>query len=498
MNVAINYTAAAPVALSESDSRAIAQELAEATERSRVWRGGEAQLRYPGDMSWLTYVHAHYGRPLARHDLAVAVTSTQEVSAVMQIAARRGIPVTPFGGGSGVQGAANSTCGGILLDLGRLDRVRQIDRQSFTCTVEAGKIVKPFEDELNTIGLSFPHYPASAEWASVGGSVAAKGSGVLSTKYGVMQDHVLSLEVVLANGDIVQMPSVPRHGVGPELTQLFAGSEGTLGIITAITVKLRRLPAEKRFLALGFDTLASGVEAGRRIMTEAAHPAVMRFYDRAAATQSLNKAVAPEISGETMIIMFDGQHADLIDAETATARRICEEEGGYMLDASIGPQWWENRYTFYHPPHAPKLPQIWCTMDAVADYAHIMGVYDAVTKAVAESVDPRWGLTIKTHFSHWFDWGSMIYPRVVIPKGPDDLNQALELHDCFVRAATLATLSAGGVINDHHGVGMRLAPYLKDQFGSQGMGLMRSIKRALDPDCLLSRGKLGFTPEVLS
>lgn len=490
MSGAIDYAGPTPEPLSDLDVRAMAVGVAQVTNPERVWHGANAQRRYPGDMSWLTYVHAHYGRPLVRHEVAVRVISTREVSAVMKYASRKGIPVTPFGGGSGVQGAANSTCGGILLDLSALNKVRHIDHKSFTCTVEAGKIIMPFEEELNAIGLSFPHYPASAEWASVGGSVAAKGSGVLSTKYGTMQDHVLSAEIVLANGDIVQMPSVPRHGVGPDLTQLFSGSEGTLGIITAVTVKLRPLPTQRRFLAMGFDDLAAGVEAGRRIMTEASHPAVMRFYDKPAATQSLNKAVSADIAGETMVIMYDGSHAALIDAEVAVARQICEEEGGRLLDGDIGPQWWENRYTFYHPPHAPKLPQIWCTMDAVADYSHIMGVYDAVTRAVQESVDPKWGLTVKTHFSHWFDWGSMIYPRVIIPKGPDDLGQALELHDAFVRAATKAALGAGGVINDHHGVGMRLAPYMGDQFGPKGMALMRAVKDALDPGHLLCRGKL--------
>ena len=114
----------------------------------------------------------------------------------MALAARRGIPVTPIAGASGVQGAANANCGGILLDLNGMTRIREIDAASLTCTVEAGMNVKAFEEQLNLQGLSFTHYPASAEWASVGGSVAARGSGVLSTKFGNIQDHVLSLEVV--------------------------------------------------------------------------------------------------------------------------------------------------------------------------------------------------------------------------------------------------------------------------------------------------------------
>lgn len=484
------YRTAAP--RSEFDSRALAAELAQLIGPELVLHGPEARRRHPGDMSWLTYIHAEHGQPLNCQDVVATPTSTQQVSMILKLAARLGVPVTPVGGASGVQGAANANCGGILLNLREMKRVRQLDRKSFTCTVEPGMIVKDFEERLNAQGLSFTHYPASAEWASVGGCVAARGSGVLSTKYGTIQDHVLSAEVVLPGGDIMQLPAVPRHGVGPELTQLFIGSEGTLGVITAVTVKLRALPAHRRFSAFRFDGLAAGIEAGRRIMTTGLRPAVMRLYDHEAATHSLERAVNSGLDSETMVIMVDGDHAAVVEAETAACRELCLEQGARELDAIVGQTWWDKRYVFYHPPYAPALPQIWCTMDMVADFAHIEAVYEKVTRAMREAVDPRWGLTLKTHLSHWYEWGSMIYPRFGIPKGPDKLDEALALHDSIVKAATLAALEAGGVINDHHGVGMRLAPYLERQFGFAGMALLRNIKGAVDPDHTLCPGKLAL------
>lgn len=456
----------------------------------QVLSGDAARSRYPGDMSWLTAVHARYGQPLNRPDIAVAVRSTAEVAAVMKLAAERAIPVTPVAGASGVQGAANANGGGILLDLAPLNRVRDIDEASLTCTVEAGKNVKEFERELNERGLSFTHYPASAEWASVGGSVAARGSGVLSTKYGNIQDHVLSLEVVLPDGAVVELPSVPRHGVGPEMTQLFVGAEGTLGVITAVRVKLRRLPLRRRFSAFAFASLAEGIAAGRDIMTTGLKPAVMRLYDRAAAMQSLEKAVSAGLDGVTMVLMVDGEHERLIDVEGTLCDEICLRHGGRALDAGIGERWWQQRYSFYHPPHAPTLPQIWCTTDAVADFAHIQALYDEVTQSLQAAIDPKWGMTLKTHLSHWFDWGAMIYPRFIVPRGPDSLDEALALHDALITAASDAALRAGGVINDHHGVGMRLAPHLQSQFGDSGMALMRAIKTGIDPQHLLCPGKL--------
>ena len=478
--------------LSETDIRSAATELQLIAGTDRVFVGEAARSRYPGDQSWLTYIHAHFGQPLNQPDLAVAPTTTQQVSAIMVLASRRAIPVTPVGGASGVQGAANANCGGILLDLTGMNRIREIDAASLTCTVEAGMIVKAFEELLNERGLSFTHYPASAEWASIGGSVAARGSGVLSTKFGNIQDHVLSLEVVLPGGQIVELPVVPKHGVGPEMTQLFVGAEGTLGVITAVRVKLRQVPVKRRFSAFRFPSLADGIEAGRRIMTTGLRPSVMRLYDKDAATRSLEKAVMAGLEGETMVLMVDGDHERLIDLEATLCDEICVAHGGRALQSGIGETWWSKRYVFYHPPHAPQLPQIWCTMDAVSDFAHIAGLYDNVTRAMRESIDPKWGLTLKTHLSHWFDWGAMIYPRFGVPKGPDDLDSALELHDRIISAAVGAALASGGVMNDHHGVGMRLAPHLEAQFGAGGIALLRGIKAGIDPDHILCPGKLAM------
>lgn len=478
--------------MSETDIAGAANELKAITGPDRVFVGEAARSRYPGDQSWLTYVHAHFGQPLNRPDLAVAPVTTRQVSEIMALAARRGIPVTPIAGASGVQGAANANCGGILLDLNGMSRIREIDAASLTCTVEAGMNVKAFEEQLNLQGLSFTHYPASAEWASVGGSVAARGSGVLSTKFGNIQDHVLSLEVVLPAGQIVELPVVPKHGVGPEMTQLFVGAEGTLGVITAVRVKLRAVPVKRRFSSFRFPSLASGIEAGRVIMTSGLRPSVMRLYDKDAATQSLEKAVKAGLDSETMVLMVDGDHERMIDLEGQICDEICVAHGGEALQAGIGETWWSKRYVFYHPPHAPQLPQMWCTMDAVSDFAHIADLYENVTRAMRESIDPKWGLTLKTHLSHWFDWGAMIYPRFGIPKGPDDLDGALELHDRIIGAAVKAALDSGGVMNDHHGVGMRLAPHLESQFGEGGMALMRAIKTGIDPDHILCPGKMAM------
>jgi alkyldihydroxyacetonephosphate synthase len=484
---------ASPKGLSDKEVSKLCSELGKISGAKNVLaRSPETWAKFPGDQSWITYIHIKHGVPLNRPDAVVTVRSTEEAAKVVKLANKLGVPVTPIGGGSGVQGAANANRGGIQVNFREMKKIRHLDKKSLTCTVEPGYIVKTFEEDLNKKGLTFTHYPASAEWASVAGSIAARGSGVLSTKYGNIQDHVLSCEIVTPTGDIMQLPSVPKHGVGPDMTQLMVGSEGTLGLITASTVKLRNVPVKREFRVLSFKTVEAGVEAGRQIMTTGLRPAVMRFYDKDAATKSLEKAVQAGLNSPTMVMMFDGDHAPLIDLEADTATQICIKNGGVKLDNAIGERWWGHRYTFYHPPYAPELPQMWCTMDVVSDYEHAMPMYNKVTKAMKSAIPAKWGFHLKTHFSHWYDWGTMIYPRWGVPVGPDSLKESLKLHDAIINAATFAALEAGAVMNDHHGVGIRLGHHMGRQFGKGGMNFMRAIKKGVDPKNIMCPGKLGL------
>ena len=454
--------------------------------------GEQARRDFTGDQSWVSIVSAAAGRSLSRQDLIVKAKSTEHVSEVLKIANDLRVPVTPLGGGSGVQGAANADRGGILLDLTGMDGVRSIDERSLTATVECGVICAEFEAKLNADGLRFTHYPASAEWASIGGCVTARGSGVLSSKYGKIEDHVLALEIVLPTGEIVHTPAVPRHAAGPEIAQLMVGSEGTLGVVTAVTVQLRRLPAKQTFLCFAFDRLEDGVTAGREIMLSGLRPTVMRLYDEDSATGSLEKVVGAGLNGPTFVLMCDGDVPEVVDAEADAVAAIMTNHGGRDLGNEIGETWWEKRYAFYHAPHAPELPAMWATLDVVADFSHIENVYSQVTNAIRTAAGSDVNLSLGTHFSHWYPWGSMIYARFKISPAPEKLEDAMALHDTIIREGTRAALDAGAVLNDHHGVGMRLAPYMRDQFGDAGMTMLTRIKQGLDPNGILSPGKLGL------
>ncbi len=452
----------------------------------------EAQIHYANDQWWYAVAATGAGQPISRPQIAVRPARTEQVAAIVRLANELRVPITPWGGGSGVQGAANADQGGIVLDLRGMQRVRSIDTKSLTCVVEAGLACRDFEAMLNERGLSFTHYPASAEWATIGGSIAARGSGVLSTKYGKIEEHVLSVEWVTPTGEIVNTPNVPRHAAGPELTQLLVGAEGVFGIVTAATVKLHLMPKRRAFGVYTFANLADGVEAGRRIMTTGLKPPVLRLYDTHAASHSLARAVETPLNAPTMVMMYDGEYPELVDLEAKIGGDLCRELGGTELSPDIGALWWDRRYVFYYPPYAPELPSIWGTIDVVADFEHIEAVYDATTAAIRGACPPEFNLSLNTHFSHWYEWGSMIYARMKVPTGPAKLEEAKALHDAIFKAGVEAALDAGAVINDHHGVGIRLAPYMPAQYGDGGMATLRQIKAALDPNNILCPGKLGL------
>jgi len=474
--------------------RALVSRLARLVGRDAVVTAPREAARYAYDQCWLSIAAAAAGRPLSRPEAIVRPRRVEDVSRLLEFASRERVPVTPWGGGSGVQGAAVADRGGIVLDLRGLDRILRIDGTSFLCETEAGVNGAVLERALNRKGLTFPHYPASIHLATVGGYVAARGSGVLSTRYGKIEDLVLALDVVLADGTRVRTVPLPRHAVGPELTQLFVGSEGTLGVVVGATLKIRALPKAREFATFTFESVKAGIEAGRKIMTSGLRPAAMRLYDATAAALGLDKVVRAGLDEPTLVLTFEGDHRELVELEAAIAGDLCIAAGGADLGPVPAERWWEKRYDFYYPPHAPVLPSIWGTLDVVMDFTRAAKVYEAMRRALVKPFS-RWGLVLTPHFSHWYEWGTMLYARFKVPKGPGRYEDALELHDRIFRSGIEAALDAGALLNDHHGIGVRLAPFLDAACGSS-WDVARRVKSALDPARVLCPGKLALDPRA--
>jgi alkyldihydroxyacetonephosphate synthase len=472
------------MSISAAGTEALARELREAVRPDAVVTADGELETYAADTYWKALAARAAGTPLGRPDLAVRPISEEEVAAVLRLANRYLVPVVPWGGGSGSQGGAVATEGGVLLDLTGLDRIVEVDEASLTVTAQAGVNGKRLERELNERGLTFPHYPASVELATVGGYVAARGSGVLSTRYGKIEDLVLSLRVALPTGELIDTLGVPRHAVGPDLTQLFVGSEGTLGVIARATLQLALLPAAHRFEAVAFPSVEAGIAAVRAALARGYRPSVVRMYDEEATRLSLGPVVGEELEGVCTLLRFEGD-AGVVDAEAEGVVALAAAHGASRLPGRLGEIWWERRYDFYKPPHHPELPAIWGTIEAVASYGRIHDVYRAVKAAVAEPYAAE-GLALRVHLSHWYPWGTMIYGRFVVPDGGPD---AVALHDRIWEDGVRAILGAGGVMNDHHGVGLKLAPFMRAQYGP-ALDALRRIKEVLDPNRIMNPGKL--------
>jgi len=447
------------------------------------------RLVYSTDWSWMPQMWLDRGEPLPPPDYIVHPGSAEEIAAIMEIANKYGIPVIPWGGGSGTQGGALPLFGGIMLDLKRLDKIIEIDEKSLTVTAQAGIILTQLEWAVNERGLMLPHYPASANCATLGGCLAPRGTGTISTKYGKAEDLVLSMQVVLPTGEIIRTPPVPQHAAGPDFFRLFLGSEGTLGIITEATMQLDYLPEERLLRALLFEDLSDALEAGRRIMTRRLDPFVIRLYDPDSTRSRVKRILGYELEGAYMVMGFDGD-PDIAALQERKAMEICQELNARDLGREPGERWWRQRYDFYYPPQNLKLPWMYGTTETITTYDKIEQLYWAEKQAIEETY-ANWDVSFIGHFSHWFHWGVMLYCRFIIEEPPDDAQEALRLHNRIWNTAMTAVMENGGMINEHHGVGLKLSRYMSRQYGDAWPLLLR-LKRTIDPNGIMNPGKVGF------
>lgn len=469
----------------------VERELAAAVGAGHVTRDPGTLQNHAADWSWASKYLQYRDLPVPAADIAVSPGTTAEVERVVQIASDYRMPIVTRGGGSGTQGGTLAPYGGLSLDVSRLNRILDIDEDSLVVTAEAGLEGPVLEETLNERGLTLAHYPGSYHLgATLGGYLAARGSGVVSTKYGKAEDQVLQVEVVVPPGKTFKTLPVPSHAAGPDLLQVLVGSEGTLGVMTSVAMRIEHLPQRREFLSFAFPDVFSGIEAGRLIMTKRLRPSVIRLYDTADSVK-LQDWVGTPFTGNLMVIMCDGDD-ELVDYETRAITALAELVGGRSLGPEVGEIWWEGKYEPYAEGKLPQPPVMYGTFDTVARFRDIPGIYRA-KKELIETKFADVGVRYTAHFSHWFPWGTMIYDRFFIEEPPEDPAEALALHDRLWDAGVLASIEHGGTINEHHGVGQKLGRFMRPQYG-KGFDVLRAMKHAWDPDGIMNPGKLGFGP----
>ncbi len=467
----------------------IRSELAEIAGPDHVSVDESDKLVYSTDWAWMPQMWLDRGKPLMTPDYIVHPGSPAEISEILEVANKYRIPVVPWGGGSGSQGGALPIFGGILLDMKRLNRILEIDEKSLSVTAQAGIIGTQLEWALNEKGLTLPHYAASSNCATLGGYLAPRGTGTISTKYGKAEDMVMSMEVVLPTGEIIRTPPVPQHAAGPDWFRLFLGAEGTFGVITEATMRVEYLPEARLFRAVLFEDLSRALEAGRLMMTRRLEPLVIRLYDPESTRSRVKKILGYDYEGAYMVFGFDGDR-DIASLQEQKAMEICLQLGAKDLGREPGEKWWEHRYDFYYPPINLKLPWMYGTVETVTTYDKIEKVYYAEKQAVEEGF-ADWNIKFIGHFSHWFHWGVMLYARFIIEEPPEDAQEALRLHNRVWNEAMQAVMANGGMINEHHGVGYKLSRYMRRQYGP-AWPLLTRIKKVFDPNGIMNPGKTGF------
>ena len=440
-----------------------------------------------------TVARADHGRdwwPLSIPDVArgrvprwpgvvVRPTSSDEVGRVLQCASKYGTAVTAQGGRSSVVGGAVAPEGAVALDLTGLNRILDIDTVSGLVRVEAGVFGPELERAVADEGWTVGHFPQSFGLATVGGWIACRGAGQYSNRYGKIEDIVRGLSVVLASGDTIELGGrAPRQAVGPDLVQLFVGSEGTLGVITRATLVMHRAPVSERRAAFGFANFDDGLNACRNIMQRDARPAVLRLYDEIESKRSF------DVASCALIVLDEGDH-ELVDA----TMRIVQEEcaSATRLDPALVATWLEHRNDVGALAPLWERGYVVDTIEVAGAWASLSPMRDSVIGALNRLA----GITVASvHQSHAYLDGACLYFTFAGHPDDDVTGFYRRAWDCVTREV----LGAGGALSHHHGVGRNRARFVADALGSS-FGILQDLKRLLDPDNIMNPGVLGLGGE---
>lgn len=420
------------------------------------------------------------GRHPHRPDAVVRVSDDGQVAAALAWASRHGVPVTPRGLGSGVTGAAVPLRGGVVLDLSALSGIVDLDETDLTVTVLAGTRGDVLEDALAERGYTLGHSPQSLPLSSAGGWVGTRATGQFSSRYGGIEDLVVSLTMVLATGETVRLPHTSRAAVGPDLKHLFLGAEGTLGVVTEVTLKVFPRPEHRVAEAVRFGDVASGLEAMRRMTRAGLRPFLVRLYDEDEAPLAMNDGA---FGGCAMFLGSEGVPA-VAEAEQHAALTYCAELGGERLGPDAAGRWLDHRYDvsaletmLRHPGGVVE------TIEVAHFWSRIHDLYTEVKAALA----PLAG--VLGHFSHVYPQGTSLY-LILVGEATDDRAAVERIERIWATAMEIA-LRYDAAISHHHGVGIARLPYVRRALGDSATVLDR-LKAALDPAGVLNPGKLGL------
>ena len=429
---------------------------------------------------WPLALHWSLAGQVPRRAAVVARPSrTEQVAAVLALCNSARVPVTAAGGRSGVCGASVPVFGGVLLDLTAMTGLGAVDVVSGVVEVAAGTFGPDLERELrDRHELTVGHFPQSFELATVGGWVACRGAGQYSTRYGKIEDMVVGLEVVLADGTVVHTGGAPAAAVGPDLDQLFVGSEGTLGVITRVWLRAHPLPSAEERAAYSFDSFADGIEACRTVLRRGATPAVLRLYD----AEESARGRGGDGTTCVLLVLDEGDPA-IVTATMQVVRDACAS--ATPADQSLVDAWLDHRNDTSALQALTTKGYVVDTMEIAAPWARLDEIVDSTCAALLAVSHAR---AATCHLSHSYLDGACLYFTFAATPPADEVDTT---YQALWDAGQRAVLAAGGNLSHHHGIGLNRSRFVVEALGS-GHRVLSAVKGALDPHGILNPGKLAL------
>lgn len=423
------------------------------------------------------------GDALAAPDAVVFPGSHAETVAVLKVCAATGIAVVPYGGGTSAVGGLEplrGECSSLIsLDVRRLDEVVAVDELSLTATLEAGLRGPEAEFLLGQRGLILGHYPLSFPFATIGGFAATRSAGQASAGYGRFDAMVIALKVATPGGSI-EVGRAASSAAGPDLRQVFLGSEGVLGVITEVKLRVARRPAARQYDGWAFPDFASGQTALRQLAQTGVGPTLVRLSDE------LETSLSNELpTGSLLIIGFEGTQPS-VECRRSLALDVVLACGARPL-IGAGERWLGRRYGGPHSRDALLDVGVMTeTIETATSWSDLLPLYHAVKRALVNALGPSGKPTVWCHTSHIYSSGACLCFTAAAPVGDDPLPRWRLAND----AARAVIAEHGASLSHHRGVGLDNAAWMATEIGHPGLGILRSLKRQLDPSGVLNPGKL--------
>jgi len=434
------------------------------------------------DYSFISQLDDYQGRGAPVAACVAMPANTADVVKIVNTCRENSIPLIPFGLGSGVVSGVIAHPDAVILDMSSMKRIRKIDTHNLLATFEAGVRGSDAEASLVKKGLMLGHYPQSIEVSSVGGWVATRASGQFSSAYGSVENIVVSLEVVLPNGEVLETRTTPRAAAGPNLNEIFLGSEGTLGIITAVTFSVRWQLQKREYTAFYASNMEKGFELQRNIIQHGWEPPVMRQYD---ATEV--KRLFPDQfrEKESLLIMVHEGPAGKVAAEIKECQEIAKDLECDPAPVEAVDKWFVDRNHVSTFEKYIKQGVVVDTIEIAAVWDRIFGIYESVLTSLNEVENI---VVASAHSSHCYRSGLNLY--FTFAALPADASQMADVYrDCWRRVIE-TTNKGGGGISHHHGIGRIRREWMSAEIGDTGVKLLKSLKNTLDPQGLMNPGVL--------